>query len=62
VHLDQDWIEVTVRDPAEAHIRIERAGEVIDDVIGPMINRPVQVEAIQQANGKIIFKDIQPVE
>jgi hypothetical protein len=62
VHLDQDWIEVTVRDPAEQHIRIERAGEVIDDVVGPMMNRPVQVDATRTVTGRVLFKDIQPIE
>ena len=62
VHLDQDWIEVTVRDPTEQHIRIEKAGEAIDDVVGPMINRPVQVDATRTATGKLLFKDIQPIE
>ena len=62
VHLDQDWIELTVRDPAEKHVKIERAGEVIDDVVGPMNNRPVQVDATRTATGKLLFKDIQPVE
>jgi hypothetical protein len=62
VHLDQDWIEVTVRDPTEQHIRIEKAGEAIDDVVGPMINRPVQVDATRTATGRLLFKDIQPIE
>ena len=62
VHLDQDWIEVTVRDPAEQHIRIEKAGEAIDDVVGPMMNRPVQVDATRTATGRLLFKDIQPIE
>ncbi len=36
VHLDQDWLEVTVNDPDERHIRVDNAGEAIDDVVGPM--------------------------
>jgi hypothetical protein len=62
VHLDQDWIEVTIREPTEKHIRVEKAGEVIDDVIGPMVNRPVQVDVEQLTTGKFIFRDIQAVE
>jgi type I restriction-modification system DNA methylase subunit len=62
VHLDQDWIEVTVREPAEEHIKIEGAGEAIDDVVGPMMNRPVQVDATRTATGRLLFKDIQPIE
>jgi hypothetical protein len=62
VHLDQDWIEVTVREPREKHIRVEKTGEVIDDVVGPMVNRPVQVDVEQLPTGKFIFRDIQAVE
>lgn len=63
VHLDQDWLEVTVTERgSENHIRISKAGEAIDDVVGPMINRRVTVDAVHLASGKHIFKDIQPVE
>lgn len=62
VHLDQDWLEVTVTDPIERHVRVEKAGEVIDDVVGPMINRPVQVSALKLSSGKTIFQDIEPME
>jgi hypothetical protein len=62
VHLDQDWLEVTVVDGGEEHIKVLKAGDAIDDVVGPMVNRRVIVDAVRTPNGKHLFKDIQPVE
>jgi hypothetical protein len=62
VHLDQDWLEVTVNDPDERHIRVDNAGEAIDDVVGPMINRGVKLSARQLTTGKFSFEDIEPTE
>jgi len=62
VHLDQDWLEVTVSDPEEKHIRIDNAGEAIDDVVGPMVNREVKVSARQLPTGKFSFEDIEPID
>ncbi len=62
VHLDQDWLEVTIVDGGEQHIKVCQTGEAIDDVVGPMVNRRVTVDAVRAPNGKHIFKDIQPVE
>lgn len=62
VHLDQDWLEITISDGAEQHIKVERAGEAIDDVVGPMINRRVKVDAIKTPAGKHLFKDIEADE
>ena len=59
VHLDQDWLEVTVEDK---HIRVERVGEAIDDIIGPMVNRPVIVQSVVDPKGKHFFRDIEPAE
>jgi hypothetical protein len=62
VHLDQDWLEVTVVERGEQHIKVWQTGEVIDDVIGSMVNRRVTVDAVLAPNGKHVFKDIQSVE
>jgi len=62
LHLDDHWLEVTVLNGGQQNIRVEKAGEVIDDVVGPMVNRRVTVDAIRAPNGKHLFKDIQPVE
>jgi len=62
VHLDEDWIEITINDGGERHIRIEKAGDAIDDVVGPMMNRQVTVDAIRSVAGKYFFRDIEAFE
>jgi|SRR5579862_1230555 len=62
VHLDQDWIEITLAEDPTRHIRIEKAGEAIDDLVGPMVNHRVIVDAVESPTGKMLFKDIQPAE
>jgi hypothetical protein len=56
VHLDQDWIEVTVNSD---HQRIHDVGAEVDDVIGPMVNLPVIVEVAVDQSGGHHFRDIQ---
>lgn len=56
VHLDKDWIEVTVDD---AHVRINGVGETVDDVIGPMVNHAVVVQVIRPKRGTMRFRDIE---
>ncbi len=59
VHLDQDWLEVATIDPANVrHLRIDDAGEALDDVIGPMVNRSVTIEALHRGS-KYLYRDIQ---
>jgi hypothetical protein len=62
VHLDKDWLELTVRDQPEQHIRIDHTGDIIDDIVGPMINRPVIVDVLRSAAGRYRFQDIQAEE
>jgi hypothetical protein len=58
LHLDQDWLEITkTGDPVE-HIRIENAGDALDDVVGPMVNRQVVVSAIKRGP-KYLYRDIE---
>lgn len=57
LHLDKDWLEVTVEDE---HIRVNEVGEAVDDVIGPMVNKPVVVEVSVDARGRRKFVDIEP--
>lgn len=60
LHLDKDWIEVTVLiADKEDHIKINKTGEVIDDIVGPMVNRRVIVDALRTSKGNYSFKDIQ---
>jgi hypothetical protein len=58
LHLDKDWLEIAITDPAANHIRIDRAGEVLDDVIGPMVNRRVMVTAVRHGR-KYFYRDIE---
>jgi hypothetical protein len=58
VHLDQDWLEVTTQAPAADHVRIEDAGDALDDVVGPMVNRPVVVTAVRRG-ARLLYRDIE---
>jgi len=55
VHLDEDWLEVTVDG---AGVRIVSVGEALDDVLGPMVNHQVVVHILKDARGKRHFRDI----
>ena len=55
LHLDQDWIELTVGDE---HLRIISVGEEADDVLGPLVNKPVVVY-VSIAGEKRKFLDIE---
>ncbi len=59
VHLDQDWLEVSFENQ---HIRVMEVGETVDDVIGPMVNRPVIVETVKDRRGRYLLRDIQADE
>jgi hypothetical protein len=59
VHLDEDWLEVTVEGQL---VRIVEVREAVDDVIGPMINRPVILRTVRDARGRRLFRDIEPEE
>lgn len=63
VHLDDDWLEVVPDEPVgldrrRDHIKIAEAGEVLDDVIGPMVNRRVRVSVVRRGQ-KHIYRDIE---
>jgi hypothetical protein len=51
-----------VRGQPEQHIRIDHTGNIIDDIVGPMINRPVIVDVLGSAAGRYRFQDIQAEE
>ncbi len=59
LHLDDDWLEVAVENE---HIRIFEAGETVDDVVGPMVNKKVVVQAVKKPNGRYVLRDIQADE
>ncbi len=56
VHLDKDWLDVVV-DGASVHI--DGLQDAVDDVIGPMVNRPVLVRATHKSKTKFRFVDIE---
>jgi hypothetical protein len=58
LHLDHDWLEVTKDSPDNEHIRVEEAGDALDDVIGPMVNRRVNVVTIRRGQ-KYFYRDIE---
>lgn len=58
LHLDKDWLEVTTTDNPPQHLKIEEAGDVLDDVVGPMVNRLVNVSIIRRGK-KLVYQDIE---
>jgi len=61
VHLDQDWLEVSVAGEPPEHLRIIEAGEALDDVVGPMVNRTVIVSVLKRGT-KYFYRDIETAE
>jgi len=58
LNLNKDWIEVDI--PGEERpVIIRQTGDVIDDVVGPMVNQQVLVDVIKTSEGKYVFQDIQ---
>ncbi|MDM8523220.1 hypothetical protein QUF80_07605 [Desulfococcaceae bacterium HSG8] len=62
LHLDDDWLEVNVFEENNELIRIYQTGDVIDDMIGPMVNHRVTVDVWVKPDGKRLFRDIQSDE
>lgn len=58
LHLDDDWLEVTAADDPSQHLTIEQAGDVLDDVVGPMVNRLVNVSVLRRGK-RLIYQDIE---
>jgi len=62
VHLDKDWLEISFPGTERDNIRIYQTGDVIDDVVGPMVNNKVIVDVVVKPDGKHLFSDIQSEE
>lgn len=58
LHLDKDWLEIAKTADDGSRIRVDGATEVLDDVIGPMVNRRVIVRAVKQKQ-KYLYRDIE---
>jgi hypothetical protein len=63
VHLEDDWIEV-LSDGKMVHV--DGAGDMLDDVLGPMVNKNVTVRAQERTKGhappKLYVIDVEPGE
>lgn len=55
VHLDKDWLDIVVEGKA---VHIGGLKDAVDDVIGPMVNRPVIVRVVKSKD-KFQFIDIE---
>jgi hypothetical protein len=64
LHLDKDWLEITTHGAnGPRTIRVDGAGEEVDDVLGPMVNREVLIDVFVKRRGKKYFlRDIQAAE
>jgi hypothetical protein len=58
VHLDKDWLELISSAEPNWSIHVSEAGDALDDVVGPMVNRPVVVSVVKRGD-KYIFRDIE---
>jgi hypothetical protein len=56
VHLDEDWLEVTVDGQ---HKRVYEVGEAVDDLLGPLVNREVIVQTVTKSGQRVLFRDIE---
>ena len=45
-------------DSPPQHLKIEEAGDVLDDVVGPMVNRLVNVSVLRRGK-KLVYQDIE---
>jgi len=61
LQLDEDWLDVNIAGQTDSLIRIKGVSDLVDDVIGPMVNHTVVVDAVLK-QGKYIYRDIQPEE
>lgn len=55
LHLEKDWLELLV---AGEPVHVDGLSDAVDDVIGPMVNRPVIVQA-KRTKKRLRFVDIE---
>ncbi|MCK4403822.1 MAG: hypothetical protein KAW02_01905 [candidate division Zixibacteria bacterium] len=60
--LDKDWIEIHTPEKDHRTIRISQTGDMIDDIVGPMVNQRVLVDVFVKPDGTYLFRDIQSEE
>jgi hypothetical protein len=54
--LDKDWLELQVD---LERVKVEQISDTVDDIVGPMVNHAVFVDALKTPKGHYIFQDIQ---
>lgn len=59
--LNKDRLEININGEENQKVTVFEAGDIIDDVVGPMVNRRVIIDVLLKA-GKHIFRDIQTEE
>src|SRR5437660_7316112 len=58
LNLERDWLEIKLDEGML--VRVYQTGEVIDDIVGPMVNRKVIVNvALSSRNNRYLYRDIQ---
>lgn len=55
VQLDDDWLDVAT---PQGTYRIVGASDAVDDVVGPLVNKPVIVEVLRRGDRRV-YRDIQ---
>ncbi|HEY7552651.1 MAG TPA: hypothetical protein VH913_24400 [Hyphomicrobiaceae bacterium] len=56
LNLDKDWLEVSVDGKSQT---VTGVGETVDDLIGPMVNREVNVRVKRGPRNSLVFIDIE---
>jgi hypothetical protein len=56
LNLDEDWLEVSVDGKSQS---VKGVGEAVDDLIGPMVNREVNVRVQRGPRNSLLFIDIE---
>lgn len=59
VHLDKDWLDLNIENKS---VHITDLRDTVDDVIGPLINKPVRVTVSKSSGHKFRFIDIEADE
>lgn len=57
LHLDKDWLEISISE--DETVRVYQTGDVIDDVVGPMVNHRVVVAVSIRPDDRHLFRDIE---
>jgi hypothetical protein len=63
LHLDQNWLEITMG--SGEHVRCDTLPDMLDDVVGPMVNNRVAVEGplqVKRGQPRLLVEDIEAVE